>query len=222
MRRGLAHAAMFWSLTGNFAVGCLPNGGRCSLHAETRCHPAWLRKCVFSPEQKNALRRLFLRLLRCRMRRLKTRHAREMLLRTRRCNVDGHEPRLATLLLNEDSKTGHIWPCSLTVLRMTPAPTSAVLAVAPAAGFSGAAIWGAAPLPSTRVSGLIKLSRRGVCPPVGLGLRASLNDPVEGGADGSMEKLLGNVGLGKFGKGIDWFFDTSTISGAKAWRLQVK
>lgn len=37
-----------------------------------------------------------------------------------------------------------------------------------------------------------------------------------------MEKLLGNVGLGKFGKGIDWFFDTSTISGAKAWRLQVK
>ena len=51
-------------------------------------------------------------------------------------------------------------------------------------------------------------------------LRASLLDPVEGGADGSMEKLLGNVGLGKVGKGIDWFFDTSTISGAKAWRHQ--
>jgi hypothetical protein len=97
-----------------------------------------------------------------------------------------------------------------------------VLAVAPAAGFSGAVIRGAAPLPSSRGYGLNKLSRRGFCPPVGLGLRASLNDPVEGGADGSMEKLLGNVGLGKFGKGIDWFFDTSTISGAKAWRLQVK
>merc|ERR1712216_268519 len=49
---------------------------------------------------------------------------------------------------------------------------------------------------------------------------ASLRDPVEGGADGSMEKILGNVGLGKFGKGIDWFFDTSTISGAKAWQHQ--
>ena len=97
-----------------------------------------------------------------------------------------------------------------------------MLAVAPAAGFSGAVIRGAAPLPSSRGYGLNKLSRRGFCPPVGLGLRASLNDPVEGGADGSMEKLLGNVGLGKFGKGIDWFFDTSTISGAKAWRLQVK
>lgn len=43
---------------------------------------------------------------------------------------------------------------------------------------------------------------------------------AEGGADGSLEKLLGNIGLGKVGKGIDWFFDTSTISGAKAWRLQ--
>jgi len=42
----------------------------------------------------------------------------------------------------------------------------------------------------------------------------------EGGADGSLEKMLGNIGLGKVGKGIDWFFDTSTISGAKAWRLQ--
>ena len=43
---------------------------------------------------------------------------------------------------------------------------------------------------------------------------------AEGGADGSLEKILGNVGLGKVGKSIDWFFDTSTISGAKAWRLQ--
>jgi hypothetical protein len=42
----------------------------------------------------------------------------------------------------------------------------------------------------------------------------------EGGADGSLEKMLGNIGLGKVGKSIDWFFDTSTISGAKAWRLQ--
>merc|ERR1712216_945863 len=44
---------------------------------------------------------------------------------------------------------------------------------------------------------------------------ASLRDPVEGGADGAMGKILGKVG-----KGIDWFFDTSTISGAKAWRHQ--
>jgi len=91
-----------------------------------------------------------------------------------------------------------------------------VLAVAPAAGFSGAAAL--APL---RGAALRPRSRQGrFCPPGGLGLRASLNDPVEGGADGSLEKLLGNVGLGKLGKGIDWFFDTSTISGAKAWRLQ--
>mmetsp|Transcript_53122 Transcript_53122/g.125517 ORF Transcript_53122/g.125517 Transcript_53122/m.125517 type:complete len:331 (-) Transcript_53122:209-1201(-) len=42
-------------------------------------------------------------------------------------------------------------------------------------------------------------------------------------ADGSLEKILGNLGPtgAKIGKGIDWFFDTSTISGAKAWRLQV-
>lgn len=53
-----------------------------------------------------------------------------------------------------------------------------------------------------------------------LQLRASLKDPVEGGADGSMEKILGRVGLGGMGKSIDWLFDTSTISGAKAWRLQ--
>ena len=33
---------------------------------------------------------------------------------------------------------------------------------------------------------------------------------TEGGADGSLEKILGNIGLGKVGKGIDWFFDTST------------
>ncbi len=91
-----------------------------------------------------------------------------------------------------------------------------MLAVGPAAGFSGAAVL--APL---RGAALRPRSRQGrFCPPGGLGLRASLNDPVEGGADGSLEKLLGNVGLGKLGKGIDWFFDTSTISGAKAWRLQ--
>jgi len=48
----------------------------------------------------------------------------------------------------------------------------------------------------------------------------SLNDPVPGGAPDSLERFFGNVGLGKMGKSIDWLFDTSTISGAKAWRLQ--
>lgn len=40
--------------------------------------------------------------------------------------------------------------------------------------------------------------------------------------DGSIEKLLGGLGpMGaKMGAGIDWFFDTSDIQGAKAWRLQ--
>lgn len=52
-------------------------------------------------------------------------------------------------------------------------------------------------------------------------LRASLREPVEGGADGSMERILGNIGLGKIGQSIDWLFDTSTISGAKAWRQQM-
>eukprot|EP00960_Hanusia_phi_P019749 582992-Hanusia_phi.AAC.2 len=45
----------------------------------------------------------------------------------------------------------------------------------------------------------------------------------KGPRDGSVEKMLGFLGPvgSKFGQSIDWFFDTSSVSGAKAWRLQV-
>mmetsp|Transcript_5273 Transcript_5273/g.8450 ORF Transcript_5273/g.8450 Transcript_5273/m.8450 type:complete len:333 (-) Transcript_5273:144-1142(-) len=66
--------------------------------------------------------------------------------------------------------------------------------------------------------------------PAVLGLRAQEKDSLKPEAaetkpeakDGSVEKLLGFLGEpgAKMGRGIDWFFDTSTISGAKAWRLQ--
>uniref|UniRef100_A0A7S4KLV1 Uncharacterized protein n=1 Tax=Guillardia theta TaxID=55529 RepID=A0A7S4KLV1_GUITH len=48
-------------------------------------------------------------------------------------------------------------------------------------------------------------------------------DTDKGPKDGSVEKMLGFLGPvgSKFGQSIDWFFDTSSVSGAKAWRLQV-
>lgn len=99
MRRGLANAAMFCLFTGQFAVGCRPSGGRCSLHAETRGHPALLRASGNASFllQENALRLLSLRLLFCRKSRRKNRLARKPLLRTKRCYVDGLKPRQATL-----------------------------------------------------------------------------------------------------------------------------
>mmetsp|Transcript_50526 Transcript_50526/g.100870 ORF Transcript_50526/g.100870 Transcript_50526/m.100870 type:complete len:320 (-) Transcript_50526:114-1073(-) len=66
----------------------------------------------------------------------------------------------------------------------------------------------------------LRSSKSRVCPSPVTQLRAEeKREP----ADGSLEKILGNLGPtgARIGKGIDWFFDTSTISGAKAWRLQV-